>query len=88
MGGKLWIFWNHEVDLSVFSMEDQFITSKIIYNLKEFLVTFVYAKCYYMERRRFWASLANSRYSHMPRIMAGGFNIICVDQDRRGVVRN
>lgn len=76
MGGKLWLMWKHEVNFVVHDMGDQFITFSMLENLNTILVTVVYAKCYYQERRRLWNYLEDMITNNMPWIVLGDFNII------------
>ncbi|XP_042950219.1 uncharacterized protein LOC122282325 [Carya illinoinensis] len=64
-------------------MGDQFFTARIT-NLNYFRITFVYAKCSYLEHRRLWDSLMGANIHHLPWIVMGDFNIIINDSERRG----
>ncbi|XP_042983328.1 uncharacterized protein LOC122312726 [Carya illinoinensis] len=82
-GGKLWLFWSQDLHLVVENMGDQFLTVRIT-NLNDFSITFVYAKCSYLERRRLWDSLMGANIHHLPWMVMGDFNIIRNDSERRG----
>jgi len=53
-GGKLWIFWKDEVQVNILQESNQHVTFIINSSL---LISAVYAKCNYMERRQLWDSL-------------------------------
>ncbi|XP_042962710.1 uncharacterized protein LOC122296986 [Carya illinoinensis] len=82
-GGKLWLFWSQDLHLVVENTGDQFLTVRIT-NLNDFRITFVYAKCSYLERRRLWGSLMGANIHHLPWMVMGDFNIIRNDSKRRG----
>lgn len=48
------------------------------------MVTFVYAKCYYVERRELWRQLEECQASDLPWLVLGDFNVICTDAERIG----
>ncbi|KAF5450402.1 hypothetical protein F2P56_030760 [Juglans regia] len=82
-GGKLWMFWAKDLNLVVECMGDQFLTIRIS-NLHDLWITFVYAKCSYLERRRLWDSLMGANFHQLPWMVMGDFNIIRNDSERRG----
>lgn len=58
---------------------------KIKENLKELLITFVYAKCYYIDHRRLWSMLKDANNHNIPWVVTGDFNIIRHDEKRKRV---
>ncbi|KAG2674100.1 hypothetical protein I3760_13G119900 [Carya illinoinensis] len=84
VGGKLWLMWIEDTNLVVQAMGDQFITVRMLDNLKPIYVTLVYAKCYYQGRRRLWNDLEMTNTHNVPWIVVGDFNIIRNDSERRG----
>lgn len=49
--GKLWIFWKDQDNFQMMSCIDQTITGWLIKNKQRLLITFIYAKCTYIERQ-------------------------------------
>ncbi|TMX00200.1 hypothetical protein EJD97_001201, partial [Solanum chilense] len=47
--GKIWVFWNTDVDCNILDEDEQQITCDIKHNelQRQFITTFVYAKCKY-----------------------------------------
>lgn len=45
--GKIWVFWNHEIECSMLKSDDQQLTCEIPHPQisNKFISTFVYAKC-------------------------------------------
>ncbi|XP_042980144.1 uncharacterized protein LOC122310314 [Carya illinoinensis] len=84
MGGKIWLLWKNETNVVVQAMGDQSITITMVENSKTILMTIVYAKCYYQERRRLWRDLEVTNLQNVPWIVVGDFNIIRNDSERRG----
>ncbi|KAG5568244.1 hypothetical protein H5410_064739 [Solanum commersonii] len=54
--GKIWLFWNKDIDCVVIEEDDQQITCDISHNeiQTHFTITFVYAKCKDQLRRPLW----------------------------------
>ncbi|XP_042969986.1 uncharacterized protein LOC122302667 [Carya illinoinensis] len=84
VGGKRWVLWSKDVKVSVLSLSSQSITTAIELNGKCLWISFVYAKCYYGERRQLWDHLCNLHTSNVPWMVIGDFNIIRTDQERIG----
>ncbi|XP_042984734.1 uncharacterized protein LOC122313615 [Carya illinoinensis] len=84
VGGKLWVLWSKNVKVSVLSLSFQSITTAIEMNGKCLWISFVYAKCYYGERRQLWDHLCNLHTSNVPWMVIGDFNIIKSEQERIG----
>jgi hypothetical protein len=80
-GGKLWIFWKDEVQVNILQELNQHVTFIINSSL---LISAVYAKCNYMERRQLWDSLLSFGVLQMPWMILGDFNTIRHDGERRG----
>ncbi|XP_042942674.1 uncharacterized protein LOC122276843 [Carya illinoinensis] len=72
-----------DLNLVVDSMGDQFLTVHIN-SLNDLCITFVYAKCSYLEHRRLWGSLMDANTHNLPWMVLGDFNIIINDLERRG----
>lgn len=53
-GGKLWIFWKELNSFEVMGRSSQTVTGWFVLADKRVLVTFVYAKCNYVERQDLW----------------------------------
>ncbi|KAG2674099.1 hypothetical protein I3760_13G119800 [Carya illinoinensis] len=84
VGGKLWLMWIEDTNLVVLAMGNQFISVRMLDNLKPIYVTLVYAKCYYQGRRRLWNDLEMTNTHNVPWIVVGDFNIIKNDSERHG----
>lgn len=64
--------------------EGPILTVWINGNLKEFLYTFVYAKCSCMECRRLWSVLMDANIHSRLWVVTGDFNIIRNDNEEGG----
>ncbi|KAK0593001.1 hypothetical protein LWI29_028893 [Acer saccharum] len=60
------------------------ITGWLVLANKRLLLTFVYAKCTYTERRALWADLDPSQMNDCPWMVLGDFNAIRMDYERIG----
>jgi hypothetical protein len=80
-GGKLWVFWKYEVQVNILQESNQHVTFIINSSL---LISAVYAKCNYMERRQLWDGLLSFGVLQMPWMIIGDFNTIHHDGERRG----
>lgn len=78
------MFWSQELNLVFDCMRDQFLTVQINDNVKDFIFTFIYAKCSYLERKRLWGSLRDANIHNLPWMVIGNFNIIKNDLEQRG----
>ncbi|XP_040996161.1 uncharacterized protein LOC121242352 [Juglans microcarpa x Juglans regia] len=82
MDDKLWLLWQEELMLDMVDMTDQVITVLITKGSMQVLLSLVYAKCRYVERRELWNSLRSTASVNIPWLVAGDFNIICNDGER------
>ncbi|KAF5468656.1 hypothetical protein F2P56_012795 [Juglans regia] len=78
---KLWVFWDAEIQVDVLGVSNQQIS--LLLN-SSVVVSFVYAKCRYLERRNLWAELLQFCSLSLPWIVIGDFNVIREDGERRG----
>ncbi|KAK1575277.1 hypothetical protein Q3G72_004017 [Acer saccharum] len=60
------------------------ITGWLVLANKRMLLTFVYAKCTYTERRALWADLDRSQMNDCPWMVLGDFHAIRMDSERIG----
>lgn len=83
-GGKLWIFWKEQDAFEVLSYTSQSILGWYVSDNQRILVTFVYAKCTYVERRELWQALTERHTEDYPWVVMGDFNAIRSDSERIG----
>ncbi|KAF5465148.1 hypothetical protein F2P56_015179 [Juglans regia] len=79
--GKLWCFWVAGIQVDVVGGSDQYLALMINSNI---LISTVYAKCWYLDRRVLWEDLLNVNAVQMPHVILGDFNILRNDSERRG----
>lgn len=79
--GKLWIFWEKVVNVSVLDFSNQQILLSID---SSSVVTAIYEKCLYLERRCLWYEILSFSALQLPWIILGDLNIILDDSKRRG----
>lgn len=60
------------------------ITGWLMLANQRVLLTFVYAKCTYAERRALWADLGHSQMNDCPWMVLSDFNTIRMDSERIG----
>ncbi|XP_022880831.1 uncharacterized protein LOC111398107 [Olea europaea var. sylvestris] len=83
-GGKIWIFWREEFVVDWVGASNQAIHGIFSKGSSTVIISFVYAKCSALERRLLWQELESIMVSNLPRIVAGNFNIIRNDSERKG----
>lgn len=77
--GKIWLFWNGDVDFSVKDQDEQQITCDFTHNelQKQFTETFLYAKCKEYLRRTLWDKiLQKAQIEDKPWCSVGDYNVI------------
>jgi hypothetical protein len=79
--GKLWVFWKDKVQVNILQESNQHVTFIINSSL---LISAIYAKCNYMERRQLWDGLLSFGVLQMPWMIIGDFNTIRHDGKRIG----
>ncbi|XP_055802719.1 uncharacterized protein LOC129871761 [Solanum dulcamara] len=86
--GKIWLFWNKDVDCRILENEEQLITCEFnhVMNPNQFIVTFVYAKCKDHLRRPLWDSMLQQSATSLPWCTLGDFNVITDPQEKLGGV--
>lgn len=88
MGGKIWLLWQEDIAVDIVDMSDQFITGYFDVANQKLFISFVYAKCNYLERRDLWQSLDAFQCGDKPWMVVGDFNVIREDGERIGVIRD
>ncbi|KAK1557069.1 hypothetical protein Q3G72_017380 [Acer saccharum] len=83
-GGKLWIFWKDFNAFEVTLITTQMVSGWFVKEGQRILVSFVYAKCSYAERRELWRHLEENQVSDFPWVVLGDFNVIRRDAERIG----
>lgn len=91
--GKIWVFWNHDVDCNILEKDDQQITCELQHTKipHKFISTFVYAKCRDHLRRPLWEKILHlsNRFSAQPWYVVGDFNVITnTDENLGGIPYN
>ncbi|XP_015161044.1 uncharacterized protein [Solanum tuberosum] len=91
--GKIWLFWNLEVDCKVLEEDEQQITCEIAHNELQtpFTTTFVYAKCKDHLRRPLWDRMLDhaNATTNSPWCAVGDYNVITsIDEKLGGVPYN
>lgn len=75
-GGKLWVFWKDPNAFQVLFFTSQSITRWFFLDNQKVLITFVYAKCSYIERRELWKEMEERQVNEQPWVVLGVFNAI------------
>ncbi|TXG59223.1 hypothetical protein EZV62_013796 [Acer yangbiense] len=83
-GGKLWIFWKDFNAFEVTLITTQMVSGWFVKEGQRILVSFVYAKCSYAERRELWRHLEENQVLDFPWVVLGDFNVIRRDAERIG----
>ncbi|XP_041001851.1 uncharacterized protein LOC121247553 [Juglans microcarpa x Juglans regia] len=83
-GGKLWVMWKTNESIVVSCTTGQSITILAKEKDKQVAITFVYAKCSYLDRRKLWEDLSSMRTGNTHWIVMRDFNIIHNDGERIG----
>ncbi|XP_055835240.1 uncharacterized protein LOC129903721 [Solanum dulcamara] len=86
--GKIWLFWNKDVDCRILENGEQVITCEIFHvrNPNQFRVSFVYAKCKDHLRRPLWDSMLQHSNTTLPWCTLGDFNVITEPEEKLGGV--
>ncbi|KAK4706802.1 hypothetical protein R3W88_033634 [Solanum pinnatisectum] len=87
--GKIWVFWNKDVDCAVKEEDEQQITCTIRHNEihEQFSITFVYAKCKDFLRRPLWdRMLHQASGNNRPWCSVGDYNVITTIEEKLGGV--
>ncbi|XP_035540358.1 uncharacterized protein LOC118344262 [Juglans regia] len=83
-GGKLWVFWNIPNIFEIVLCTTQSVSGWFKWDAHRVFVTFVYAKCSYVERRELWHDLEEWTVLDQPWLVLGDFNVIRRDSERVG----
>ncbi|XP_042962753.1 uncharacterized protein LOC122297032 [Carya illinoinensis] len=83
-GGKLWVLWGGGLHITVTNFSSQHITISLVINSQRYFISVVYARCSYLERRELWRSLQLDAVQDTPWLCLGDFNIIRMEEERRG----
>ncbi|KAF5462658.1 hypothetical protein F2P56_018646, partial [Juglans regia] len=83
-GGKLWVFWNIPNIFEIVLCTIQSVSGWFKWDAHRVLVTFVYAKCSYVDRRELWHDLEEWTDLDQPWLVLGDFNVIRRDSERVG----
>lgn len=88
LNGKIWIFWNQDVDCKVLDSDDQQVTCEFSHAELPFAftTTFVYAKCSAHLRRPLWDKLLHHAAYQGPWCTVGDFNVITTTTEKKGGV--
>ncbi|XP_055814172.1 uncharacterized protein LOC129883562 [Solanum dulcamara] len=86
--GKIWLFWNKNVDCRILENGEQVITCEIchVMNPNQFRVSFVYAKWKDHLRRPLWDSMLQHSNTTLPWCTLGDFNVITEPEEKLGGV--
>ncbi|KAF5442560.1 hypothetical protein F2P56_035204 [Juglans regia] len=83
-GGKLWLLWTQGIGCQVIAKSNQHITVVIEDNNRSMTLSVVYAKCLRQKRRQLWQEIGDIPSPADNWVVAGDFNIIQSDAERRG----
>ncbi|XP_042965908.1 uncharacterized protein LOC122299590 [Carya illinoinensis] len=83
-GGKLWVLWGGGLHITVTNFSSQHITISLVINSQHYVISVVYARCSYLERRELWRSLHLDAVQDIPWLCLGDFNITRREEERRG----
>ncbi|KAG5580317.1 hypothetical protein H5410_050944 [Solanum commersonii] len=87
--GKIWLFWNRDIDCVVLEEDAQHITCDLGHNelQNHFTTTFVYAKCKDHLRRPLWdIMLYQDAETNKPWCSVGDYNVITSIEEKLGGV--
>ncbi|KAK4733763.1 hypothetical protein R3W88_008024 [Solanum pinnatisectum] len=87
--GKIWIFWNKDIDCAVLEEDEQQVTCSIRHAeiQEQFFITFVYAKCKEYLRRPLWDRLLHQASgNNKPWCSVGDYNVITSIEEKLGGV--
>ncbi|KAH0712277.1 hypothetical protein KY289_008236 [Solanum tuberosum] len=88
--GKIWLFWNLDIDCKILDEDDQHVTCEIAHNelQTQFTTTIIYAKCKDLLRRPLWDRMlqqANDT-ANSPWCAVGDYNVITSMDEKLGGV--
>ncbi|KAH0655754.1 hypothetical protein KY285_030636 [Solanum tuberosum] len=89
--GKIWIFWNAEVDCNILEADEQHITCDLqhVEYKEKFMTSFIYVKCKDHLRRSLHDRLIHFSNMNIPWCTIGDFNfIISIYEKQRGIPYN
>ncbi|XP_042962460.1 uncharacterized protein LOC122296729 [Carya illinoinensis] len=84
VGGKLWLLWKEDLQISVVSYSAQHVTISMCMDNRNFVVSVVYAKCNHVERRELWRVLQLDVVQDAPWLCLGDFNTIRGEEEHYG----
>ncbi|KAG2712257.1 hypothetical protein I3760_04G116000 [Carya illinoinensis] len=84
VGGKLWLLWKEDLQISVVSYSAQHVTISMCMDNRNFVVSVVYAKCNHVERRELWRVLQLDAVQDAPWLCLGDFNTIRGEEEHCG----
>ncbi|XP_049378372.1 uncharacterized protein LOC125843202 [Solanum stenotomum] len=86
--GKIWIFWNADIQCQILENEDQHITCELnhVECKEKYMISFIYAKCKDHLRRPFWDKLMQLSDKDIPWCTMGDFNMITSIEEKQGGV--
>lgn len=82
--GKICVIWDGNCDFDIVSISKQMITVWFCHDDFKCLITFVYAKCGFYDRRTFWLDLEGLNVGASPWLIVGDFNYILHDGECMG----
>ncbi|XP_035546560.1 uncharacterized protein LOC118348616 [Juglans regia] len=83
-GGKLWVFWNIPNIFEILRCTTQTVSGWFKWDVHRVFVTFVYAKCSYVDRRELWHDIEEWTDLDQPWLVLGDFNVIRRYSERVG----
>ncbi|XP_055822053.1 uncharacterized protein LOC129890541 [Solanum dulcamara] len=83
---KIWLFWNKDCVCNLLDQDEQQLTCKISHAAwpKQYLTTFVYAKCKDYMRRDLWDKMLQFSDREEPWCTIGDFNVITHVEEKMG----
>lgn len=84
VGGKIWLFWDGELEFDLVSLSDQAVSGCFSHGNLQVLATFVYASCFRNKRLEPWEFLGAQDLGCCPWFIGGDFNIIQCNDDKVG----
>lgn len=84
VGGKIWIFWDADLEFELIDMTDQAISGWFVHGNRRVLITFVYASCFRAKGVELWDFLKIPNSGGRPWFIGGDFNIIRDNSEKVG----